>query len=113
MTFGYACDEATSFAILDRAAAGGITFMDTSDVCPLGGEGALFAYEGRIGDIYKGRYWQANIFKSVGELQGTASRGHAADCAFARLGACQSGHYQSDYRSEQAAAAGRDTGCED
>ena len=28
MTFGYQCDEATSFAILDRAAAGGITFMD-------------------------------------------------------------------------------------
>jgi aryl-alcohol dehydrogenase-like predicted oxidoreductase len=37
MTFGYQCDEATSFAILDRAAAGGITFMDTSDVYPLGG----------------------------------------------------------------------------
>ena len=37
MTFGYQCDEATSFAILDRAAAGGITFMDSSDVYPLGG----------------------------------------------------------------------------
>jgi 1-deoxyxylulose-5-phosphate synthase len=37
MTFGYQCDEATSFAIMDRAAAGGITFMDTSDVYPLGG----------------------------------------------------------------------------
>jgi 1-deoxyxylulose-5-phosphate synthase len=37
MTFGYQCDEATSFAILDRAATGGITFMDTSDVYPLGG----------------------------------------------------------------------------
>jgi aryl-alcohol dehydrogenase-like predicted oxidoreductase len=37
MTFGYQCDEATSFATLDRAAAGGITFMDTSDVYPLGG----------------------------------------------------------------------------
>jgi 1-deoxyxylulose-5-phosphate synthase len=37
MTFGFQCDEATSFAILDRAAAGGITFMDSSDVYPLGG----------------------------------------------------------------------------
>ncbi|HEY6442673.1 MAG TPA: aldo/keto reductase [Candidatus Acidoferrales bacterium] len=37
MTFGYQCDEATSIAILDRAAGGGITFLDTSDVYPLGG----------------------------------------------------------------------------
>jgi 1-deoxyxylulose-5-phosphate synthase len=37
MTFGYQSDEATSFAILDRAAAGGITFLDSSDVYPLGG----------------------------------------------------------------------------
>jgi len=37
MTFGYQCDESTSVAILDRAASGGITFLDTSDVYPLGG----------------------------------------------------------------------------
>jgi aryl-alcohol dehydrogenase (NADP+) len=37
MTFGLQCDEPTSSAILDRAAAGGITFLDTSDVYPLGG----------------------------------------------------------------------------
>jgi aryl-alcohol dehydrogenase-like predicted oxidoreductase len=37
MTFGLQCDEATSHAILDRAAAGGITFLDTADVYPLGG----------------------------------------------------------------------------
>src|SRR5208282_4766061 len=37
MTFGYQCDEATSIAILDRAAKGGITFLDSSDVYPLGG----------------------------------------------------------------------------
>jgi aryl-alcohol dehydrogenase (NADP+) len=37
MTFGLQCDEPTSLAILDRAAAGGITFLDTSDVYPLGG----------------------------------------------------------------------------
>jgi 1-deoxyxylulose-5-phosphate synthase len=37
MTFGKQCDEATSRAILDAAAAGGITFIDTADVYPLGG----------------------------------------------------------------------------
>ena len=37
MTFGLQCDEATSRAILDRAAAGGITFLDAADVYPVGG----------------------------------------------------------------------------
>jgi 1-deoxyxylulose-5-phosphate synthase len=37
MTFGYQCDEPTSFAILDRAVDGGIDFLDTADVYPLGG----------------------------------------------------------------------------
>jgi 1-deoxyxylulose-5-phosphate synthase len=37
MTFGLQCDETVSAAILDRAAAGGITFLDTADVYPLGG----------------------------------------------------------------------------
>jgi aryl-alcohol dehydrogenase-like predicted oxidoreductase len=37
MTFGLQCDETTSVAILDRAAEGGITFIDTADVYPLGG----------------------------------------------------------------------------
>jgi aryl-alcohol dehydrogenase (NADP+) len=37
MTFGLQCDEAASRAILDRAAAGGITFIDTADVYPVGG----------------------------------------------------------------------------
>ncbi len=37
MTFGFQCDEQTSFAILDRAASAGITFLDSSDVYPLGG----------------------------------------------------------------------------
>jgi aryl-alcohol dehydrogenase (NADP+) len=37
MTFGLQCDEAASGAILDRAAAGGISFLDTADVYPLGG----------------------------------------------------------------------------
>ena len=37
MTFGLQCDEPTSAAILDRAFEGGIDFIDTSDVYPLGG----------------------------------------------------------------------------
>lgn len=38
MTFGLQCDEATSFAILDRAFEGGVSFIDTADVYPLGGD---------------------------------------------------------------------------
>jgi 1-deoxyxylulose-5-phosphate synthase len=38
MTFGVQCDEPTSVAILDTAAAGGITFLDTADVYPAGGD---------------------------------------------------------------------------
>ena len=37
MTFGFQCDESTSVAILDKAAEGGVTFLDTADVYPLGG----------------------------------------------------------------------------
>jgi aryl-alcohol dehydrogenase-like predicted oxidoreductase len=37
MTFGLQSDEATSIAVLDQAAEGGITFLDTADVYPLGG----------------------------------------------------------------------------
>lgn len=35
MTFGHQCDERTSFAIMDRAAAAGVTFIDTADVYPV------------------------------------------------------------------------------
>ena len=35
MTFGFQCDEATSMAILDRAAEGGVTFLDTADCYPV------------------------------------------------------------------------------
>ena len=38
MTFGLQCDEPVSVAILDRAAEGGIDFIDTSDAYPLGGD---------------------------------------------------------------------------
>jgi aryl-alcohol dehydrogenase-like predicted oxidoreductase len=37
MTFGIQCDRDTSFEILDRALEGGIDFLDTADVYPLGG----------------------------------------------------------------------------
>ena len=38
MTFGLQTDESTAVAILDRAAEGGIDFLDTSDAYPLGGD---------------------------------------------------------------------------
>ncbi len=38
MTFGLQCDERQSFSILDAAAEGGIDFLDTADVYPLGGD---------------------------------------------------------------------------
>lgn len=38
MTFGLQCDQPTSFSIMDAAAEGGITFFDTADVYPLGGD---------------------------------------------------------------------------
>jgi aryl-alcohol dehydrogenase-like predicted oxidoreductase len=54
MTFGLQCDEPASGAILDRAAAGGITFLDTADVYPLGG---TFDTVGRTEEIL-GRWLQ-------------------------------------------------------
>ncbi len=38
MTFGLQTEESTAVAILDRAAEGGIDFLDTSDAYPLGGD---------------------------------------------------------------------------
>jgi 1-deoxyxylulose-5-phosphate synthase len=38
MTFGLQCDEPTSVSILDRAEEGGVDFIDSSDVYPLGGD---------------------------------------------------------------------------
>ncbi len=35
MTFGHQCDERTSLAILDKAAANGVTFLDTADAYPV------------------------------------------------------------------------------
>jgi len=38
MTFGLQCDQVQSHAILDAATEGGIDFLDTADVYPLGGD---------------------------------------------------------------------------
>ncbi len=42
MTFGYQCDDETSFAIMDAAAEAGISFFDTADVYPLGAPPEIF-----------------------------------------------------------------------
>ena len=42
MTFGYQCDDETSFAIMDAAANAGITFLDTADAYPLGAPPGVF-----------------------------------------------------------------------
>ena len=55
MTFGLQCDEETSTAILDRAADGGIDFLDTSDAYPLGGD---LTTKGRTEEIL-GRWLRA------------------------------------------------------
>ena len=99
MTFGLQTDEATSHAILDNALAGGISFIDTADVYPLGGTLA------NVGDTETiiGRWLQAGgparrnrvvlATKAVGKMgpepwnQG-ASRKHllqAIDASLARL----------------------------
>jgi aryl-alcohol dehydrogenase (NADP+) len=56
MTFGYQCDEETSFAILDAAFDAGITFIDTADVYPLGGNaGTVGRTEDIVGRWMRGR----------------------------------------------------------
>jgi 1-deoxyxylulose-5-phosphate synthase len=59
MTFGLQCDETQSHAILDAAAKGGIDFIDTANVYPLGGNQTT---KGRteeiVGNWLKGRRHQ-------------------------------------------------------
>ena len=56
MTFGLQCDEPTSISIMDKAADGGITFLDTADVYPLGGTGTTVGRtEEIVGRWLKGR----------------------------------------------------------
>jgi aryl-alcohol dehydrogenase (NADP+) len=96
MTFGLQCDEKASHAILDSAAEGGITFLDTADVYPLG---SALEDKGRTEEIV-GRWLRGKRDKFVlatkcgGKVgparwqQGT-SRKHvlaAIDASLARLG---------------------------
>ena len=56
MTFGLQIDEAASHAVLNRAVEGGVTFIDTADVYPLGGSVDLAGRtEEIIGRWMKGR----------------------------------------------------------
>jgi len=59
MTFGLQCDETRSHAILDAAAEGGIDFLDTADVYPLGGgQNTAGRAEEIIGTWLKGKRHQ-------------------------------------------------------
>lgn len=96
MTFGLQSDETTSHAILDRAAEGGVNFIDTADVYPLGGDtGTAGRTEEIVGRWLKGRRNRFVVAtKAVGKMgpspwdQG-ASRKHlldAIDASLHRLG---------------------------
>jgi 1-deoxyxylulose-5-phosphate synthase len=96
MTFGGQCDEARSHAILDAAADGGIDFLDTADVYPLGGGRATAGRtEEIVGAWLKGRRRQFIVAtKCAGQVgpkpwdQGM-SRKHildAIDASLQRLG---------------------------
>jgi 1-deoxyxylulose-5-phosphate synthase len=96
MTFGLQCDEKTSFAILDAAAAQGITFLDTADVYPLGGGGDTAGRtEEILGKWLKGRREKFILATKCGGKMGDApwqqgtSRKHvlhAIDASLKRLG---------------------------
>jgi len=96
MTFGLQCDEKTSFAIMDAAAASGITFFDTADAYPLGDTlENMGRTEEIVGKWLKGRREQFIVAtKCSGKVgpapwdQGT-SRKHvlqAIDASLKRLG---------------------------
>ncbi|VTU26333.1 L-glyceraldehyde 3-phosphate reductase [Variovorax sp. SRS16] len=103
MTFGLQTDEAVSHRILDRAAEGGINFLDTADVYPLGG---TVETTGRTEEII-GRWLRAKgpgrrgdfivATKAVGKVghnswdQG-ASRKHLLDAIDASLERLQTDH---------------------
>lgn len=56
MTFGLQSDETTARAVLDRAAEGGVTFIDTADVYPAGGDlGSVGRTEEIVGRWLRGR----------------------------------------------------------
>jgi 1-deoxyxylulose-5-phosphate synthase len=96
MTFGLQTDEPTSHSILDTAAAAGVTFLDTADVYPLGGDlTTIGRTEEVVGNWLKGKRHKFILAtKAVGKVgeadwnQG-ASRKHlldAIDASLHRLG---------------------------
>ena len=92
MTFGLQSDEPTSIKIMDKAAAGGITFFDTADAYPLGGDqDARGRTEEIIGRWLKGRRQDFIIatkcFVPMGPLPFHAgnSRRHIMDAVEASL----------------------------
>jgi aryl-alcohol dehydrogenase (NADP+) len=74
MVFGTQTEEAAARAILDRAVAGGVTFLDTADIYPLGSRGDLV---GRTEEIL-GR-WLADRGGREGLVIATKSRGRDDD----------------------------------
>jgi aryl-alcohol dehydrogenase-like predicted oxidoreductase len=103
MTFGLQTDESTACAILDAAVAGGINFIDTADVYPLGG---TLDTAGRTEEII-GRWLKAGgparrrslvlATKAVGKMgpqdwDGGASRKHLLDAIDASLARLQVDH---------------------
>ena len=92
MTFGGQCDEARSHAILDAAAEGGIDFIDTADVYPMGGGPATAGRtESIVGAWLKGRRHQFIVATKCAGQVGTQpwdqgmSRKHILDAIEASL----------------------------
>ena len=73
MTFGFQCDEETSFAIMDTAYDAGITFFDTADVYPVGGPKETI---GRTEEII-GRWMQRGDRSRDHIVLGTKCFGHS------------------------------------
>jgi 1-deoxyxylulose-5-phosphate synthase len=96
MTFGLQIDEAAAGSVLDRAAEGGVTFIDTADVYPLGGGAELAGTtENILGRWLKGKRNQfvlaTKCFGRTGpqEWDQGNSRRHildAVDASLRRLG---------------------------
>ena len=70
MTFGLQTDETTSHRIMDTAAAAGVTFLDTADVYPLGGDlTTIGRTEEVVGNWLKGKRHQYILAtKAVGKV---------------------------------------------
>ncbi len=72
MTFGLQAGRSTAFAILDKALAAGVSFIDTADVYPLGRSQAEFgATEEIIGDWLQGRRQQVVLASKCYGAMGT------------------------------------------